>query len=288
MSPMGASAEPPHRPRRRPDSVLWAASLVLALGGAAVAGLLGSSGSQAAPPSASVEPAPAVPLPERAAKGTPPPRDRAQDRVAAFLQRESAMRAVERVVARAFAPAHAAVAVRRGSAARATPVRVARGASPESCLAQAVYYEARGEPAEGQAAVAQVVLNRARSGRHPADVCGVVFEGAARPGCQFSFACDARLGGRRPEPAAWRRAQTVASDALQGSSRPELAGVLNYHADYVRPRWAAQLERTAEIGRHIFYAARPAAARALAGWSFAPAAAPEPAPPSAPRSAYGA
>ena len=147
---------------------------------------------------------------------------------------------------------------------------VVRGASSQECLAQAVYFEARGEPEAGQAAVAQVVLNRSRSGRHPSDLCGVVFEGATHPGCQFSFACDPHLARRPRETAAWRHAETVAAEALSGPGRPELAGVLNYHADSVKPRWAAGLERTAEIGRHLFYAAARPAARALSPWTFTP------------------
>lgn len=134
---------------------------------------------------------------------------------------------------------------------------VRRESTAAGCLTQAVYYEARGEPAEGQAAVAQVVLNRARSGSHPGSVCGVVFEGASHAGCQFSFACDRRLGSRRPDPAAWGRAQAVAAAALAAPGRPELQDALNYHADYVRPGWAQRLRRAAEIGRHIFYAAKP-------------------------------
>ena len=137
-------------------------------------------------------------------------------------------------------------------------VRVARAADDRGCLAQAVYYEARGEPEEGQAGVAQVVLNRMRSGAHPATACGVVFEGAAHPGCQFSFACDPRLGGRRRDPVAWARAQATADAALGGREVAGLQRALNYHADYVRPSWSARLRRMAEIGRHIFYAPAPA------------------------------
>src|SRR5262249_55624357 len=77
------------------------------------------------------------------------------------------------------------------------------------CLASAVYYEARGESAAGQAAVAQVVLNRARHPAFPKTICGVVFQRAGG-GCQFSFACNGAM--RRPkEPAAWSRAQAVAA-----------------------------------------------------------------------------
>ena len=121
------------------------------------------------------------------------------------------------------------------------------------------------------------MLNRSRQGGFPADLCGVVFEGAARPGCQFSFACDPHLGGRRPEAAAWRRADEIAGEALAGGGRPELSNALNFHADYVRPRWASLLTRAVTIGRHIFYApGRPPATTASAmpgGWTFtAPAA----------------
>lgn len=266
---------PAPRPRhRRKDAVLWSSAAVLALGGVTVGGLLrpaasaassdatqglyGDLGSTIAPPK------PGAPSADRLDA-------RADDRVAAFLLRQSALRSLEGVIARAFGPAPQPTPPSSAHAVRS--VRVARGATSQACLAQAVYYEARGEPTEGQAAVAQVVLNRTHSGVHPADVCGVVFEGAARAGCQFSFACDGRLGGRRPDPTAWRRAQTVAAAALSGPGRPELAGALNYHADYVRPRWAAGLARTAEIGRHIFYAAARPAAQAL-GWSV-----PAPPPP---------
>ena len=188
----------------------------------------------------------------------------------AFRERLEATKPLEAALTRAFLPPASQVILAR-------PMRmahVAPGRTPQACLAQAVYYEARGEPAEGQAAVAQVVLNRTRSGRHPADVCAAVFEGASRPGCQFSFACDPRLGRRALETGAWRRAQGVAAEVLAGRGPSGLETAVNYHADSVRPRWAAQLQRTAEIGRHIFYASTRAATRALAGWAFTP-----PAPP---------
>lgn len=188
-----------------------------------------------------------------------------------FRDRLAALKPLEAALARVFLPP--APPAPLGRAIRMA--RVVPGRTAEACLAQAVYYEARGEPAEGQAAVAQVVLNRTRSGRHPTGVCGVVFEGAARPGCQFSFACDGRLGRHAPEPGAWRRAQGVAADVLAGRGPADLRTALNYHAESVRPRWAAQLQRTAEIGRHVFYASTRAATRALSGWSFT-----APAPPS--------
>ena len=78
------------------------------------------------------------------------------------------------------------------------------------CLTQAVYYEAGFEPIAGRRAVAQVVLNRAAHPAFPKSVCGVVYQGVNRPVCQFSFTCDGSLG-RRPDPAAWREAEAVAS-----------------------------------------------------------------------------
>jgi spore germination cell wall hydrolase CwlJ-like protein len=84
------------------------------------------------------------------------------------------------------------------------------------CLSQAVYYEAAREPLSGQQAVAQVVLNRLRHPAYPKSVCGVVFQGAGRPGgCQFSFTCDGSLRWR-PEPGPWVQAQAVARRALAG------------------------------------------------------------------------
>ena len=80
----------------------------------------------------------------------------------------------------------------------------------------AIYYEAASQSDEGQAAVAQVVLNRLRNPLFPKSVCGVVFEGSKlNTGCQFSFTCDGSLA-RRPSPDAWNRAQTVAARALNG------------------------------------------------------------------------
>ncbi|HET9638120.1 MAG TPA: cell wall hydrolase [Allosphingosinicella sp.] len=121
------------------------------------------------------------------------------------------------------------------------------------CLTAAVYYEARSEGLEGQRAVAQVVLNRARHPAFPKSVCGVVYQGSKRrTGCQFSFTCDGSLGGRR-DPAAWVRARRVAGAALAGSVYGPVGHATHYHASYVRPWWAASLTRAVRVGSHIFY-----------------------------------
>ncbi len=128
----------------------------------------------------------------------------------------------------------------------------------QRCLAEAVYFEARSEPEEGQAAVAQVVLNRVRSGLYPASICGVVYQNRHRHlACQFTFACEGK-SLRIADREAWATAKHVAESVLEG--RTYLADVgasTHYHADYVRPRWARKLKRMDVIGRHIFYKLRP-------------------------------
>lgn len=121
------------------------------------------------------------------------------------------------------------------------------------CLTAAVYYEAGFEPAEGQRAVAQVVLNRVRHPLYPKTVCGVVFEGAERvSGCQFSFTCMGSLA-TPPQAAAYARSRQVAEAALSGSVLASVGQATHYHAAYVSPYWAANLFKVKAIGLHIFY-----------------------------------
>jgi spore germination cell wall hydrolase CwlJ-like protein len=121
------------------------------------------------------------------------------------------------------------------------------------CLTQAVYFEARGETAAGQAAVAQVVLNRVRSPAFPKTVCGVVFQGAAhRTGCQFSFACDGSMRRGR-ELVAWDRAQNVAARALSGTVMGSVGNATHFHTINVQPGWGPNLLRVAQVGLHVFY-----------------------------------
>jgi spore germination cell wall hydrolase CwlJ-like protein len=121
------------------------------------------------------------------------------------------------------------------------------------CLADAVYYEARGETPSGQAAVAQVVLNRVRHPAFPKSVCGVVFQGAYhRTGCQFSFACDGSMNRNR-ERGAWGRAQKIASRALAGAVMSEVGSATHFHTTGVAPGWGPRLLRVAQVGMHVFY-----------------------------------
>ena len=117
------------------------------------------------------------------------------------------------------------------------------------CLATAVYFESRGEPIEGQLAVADVVINRAASGRYPSDWCGVVKQKA-----QFSFVRNGQFPGIY-DMAAWQTAVGVARTAMLNLAREVPNDVLWYHADYVAPNWRHGLQQVEQIGAHIFYRA---------------------------------
>ena len=127
-------------------------------------------------------------------------------------------------------------------------------AAEQKCLAEGVYFEARGENVKGQAAVAQVILNRVRNPAYPSTVCGVVYQNQNwRNRCQFSFACD----GTRPRVRSgehYRVAQEVAMAVTAGKIFiPEVGSATHYHATYVNPRWARTMEKMKKIGLHIFY-----------------------------------
>ena len=121
------------------------------------------------------------------------------------------------------------------------------------CLAAGVVYEA-GDDAEGERAVAQVVLNRLRHPAFPKTVCGVVFQGQERStGCQFTFACDGALDRWRPSDAAWRRAREVAGAALAGSVYRPVGYATHYHTDWVVPYWQSSLDKVAAVKSHLFF-----------------------------------
>jgi len=117
-----------------------------------------------------------------------------------------------------------------------------------TCLAQALYYEARGEGRRGQEAVAEVVLHRVRSGTHPHSICGVVYEPH-----QFSFVGDGSML-RKLEPDAWKQANTLADRIMRGEIVTVMTRrALYYHEISVQPKWASALVRTVQIGNHVFY-----------------------------------
>lgn len=129
----------------------------------------------------------------------------------------------------------------------------AQGGDQFSCLAKALYFEARGESVKGQFAVAEVILNRVDSTRYPNSVCGVVNQGAGgRGGCQFSFACDGRADTIR-EKAAYARVAKVARAMMDGAPRALTGGATHFHTTNISPSWARRFPNTAKIGSHLFY-----------------------------------
>ncbi len=130
-------------------------------------------------------------------------------------------------------------------------------AKSEKCLAEAVYFEARGEAVRGQIAVAQVVLNRAFSGFYPSTVCAVVYQNKHRHlACQFTFACD-NVADVVREPDMWDRAKKIAKAMLDGQLwLPEVAKSTHYHAYWVRPSWVHEMKKMYKYGVHTFYRPR--------------------------------
>jgi spore germination cell wall hydrolase CwlJ-like protein len=124
-----------------------------------------------------------------------------------------------------------------------------------ACLAKNIYYEAGHEPFEGKVAVAQVTLNRTKSGQFPEDVCQTIYQKNvvySKVICQFSWACDRETGVRPINKAAYNESMEVAKKVLlEGFRLPSLTNALYYHADYINPGWNRQ--KIAHIGRHIFY-----------------------------------
>ncbi len=127
-------------------------------------------------------------------------------------------------------------------------------ARERTCLARAIYFEARGEPYDGKVAVAQVIMNRARSKKWPATICGVVHQGEQRgEKCQFSYVCFDNLSA--PSGESWDEAKLIAEQAVNGQGYlRELEHATHYHTTSVKPVWREKLDRLSTIGSHIFYA----------------------------------
>ena len=124
----------------------------------------------------------------------------------------------------------------------------------QKCLANAIYFEARGESPKGQAAVAQVVLNRVRNPAYPNTICGVVYQNDNwRNRCQFSFACDGKKD-RISSPSHYKTAEEIAMAVTAGKIFiPEIGSSTHYYAQYVHPNWARTMQKMKKIGLHIFY-----------------------------------
>ena len=157
----------------------------------------------------------------------------------------------------AAAALNAAIPVGNGPIESALPfyltdTSMTNGEKALRCMTQAVYYEAGFEPIAGRYAVAQVILNRMRHPAFPKSVCGVIYQGSNKPGCQFSFACDGSLL-RAPSAKAWAEARQVAQAVLAGTVTSTVGMATHYHADYVSPYWAPKLHKITQTGAHIFY-----------------------------------
>lgn len=159
------------------------------------------------------------------------------------------------------AAAHVQAAIEPALVAAPSAVEQAmvKFADEQRCLAEAMYYEARGEGVEGEEAIAEVVFHRMHRRGYPSSICGVVYQGIEdAPACQFSFVCNGEM--RRPKVAAdWARARLLAAKILSGYLLLGnlTGGATSFHAVDVEPDWAASLERTVQIGNHIFYRPLP-------------------------------
>lgn len=129
----------------------------------------------------------------------------------------------------------------------------AKNSAQAQCLAEALYFEARGESVKGQFAVAEVIMNRVASASYPDTVCGVINQGTGRKyQCQFTYTCDGRAEVIN-EPKAFERTSKIAQLMVNGAPRSLTGGATHYHTNAVNPRWARKFPRTATIGVHYFY-----------------------------------
>ena len=130
---------------------------------------------------------------------------------------------------------------------------VATGDENFACLAEALYFEARGETVKGQFAVAEVIMNRVQSEQFPSSICGVVNQGTGRRyQCQFTYTCDGHAEVIR-EKSAYERVAKVARLVIDGAAANLTDGATYYHTTAVRPRWSRSFTKTTRIGVHLFY-----------------------------------
>lgn len=174
------------------------------------------------------------------------------------LESRALARVGNRHLKRMVTPVSAPGAVKGGSSFSFDGAWLAKQPKPSGgaqwrCLAEALYFEARGETLRGQFAVAEVIMNRVASKRFPNTVCGVVNQGTGRKfACQFTYTCDGRPE-TISEPRAWQRVGKVARAVLDGAPRPLTEGATHYHATWVSPDWSRKYTKTYAQGVHIFY-----------------------------------
>ena len=166
------------------------------------------------------------------------------------------------VAVAAATPAIPATAPDAIPAKASTDAILGRLLAEHRCLSEVLYYEARGEGAPGQKAIAEVVFHRMNHGNYGHSICAVVYEGSTHSGCQFSFTCNGDLTHDK-ERGAWRQAQALAARILTGEVRlsDSTGGATNFHAISASPDWADTLQRTTQIGKHVFYRGNGSVAR---------------------------
>jgi hypothetical protein len=159
------------------------------------------------------------------------------------------------IISKPLPPLSAAHSIRPDFARLIAP---AEHIKEQRCLTEAVYFEARSEPEQGQAAVAQVVLNRLSNELYPKTICEVVYQNQDRfLGCEFTFACEGKSLVIN-DAESWATAERLALKVLNGEIyNPDVGEATHYHADYVRPYWAKALDKRDVIGHHIFYSLKP-------------------------------
>lgn len=173
-------------------------------------------------------------------------RPMARDDGIAVASRENGIDALQEAVAKPTALTFAAL----------DALPPASGDAEWTCLAQAIYFESRGEPLSGQVAVAEVVLNRTASRSFPSTICGVTKQGVGSGrGCQFSYACDGLADVMR-SGVARERSEKLARLMMDGRPRTVAGGATYFHVRSIRPDWSQRFTRTVTIGQHMFY--RPA------------------------------
>ena len=134
---------------------------------------------------------------------------------------------------------------------------VGEGDAEWQCLAEALYFEARGESVKGQFAVAEVIMNRVDHNYYPTSLCGVIKQGTGKKyQCQFTYTCDG-VADKIREPAAYQRVGKIARYMIDGAPRDLTNGATHYHTKAVSPAWSRQFKRTATIGVHHFYRQPP-------------------------------
>lgn len=133
----------------------------------------------------------------------------------------------------------------------APPAKAASAQQEVGCLAQAIYFESRGEPEGGMLAVGHVVLNRSRDPGFPHGICGVVYQRSGGS-CQFSFACDGRSDRPRND-ADWAQSMALAKAIYAGRTTDPTRGALWFHRASVRADLGPGIRRAARIGHHVFF-----------------------------------